>query len=529
MIGTRFTRRQRDARTSAVAAHALTPGVRPSSPPPSPRSTRSTAGLAGWRGAACALAAALSLLFPGAAGAQDTTAPTFTGARVEGNAMIVFVTEPLAAGGPAGSTFSVAATVGGTTTTIAGTGSATSVGNTSSQREVQLSSAVPPGATVTVSYARPTTNPLQDNAGNFLASFSGKPVRNVTRALNVEGAQITKDDFTKLRLYFDRDLGSAAVGNAAFAVKKTPSGGMEADAPLHGTLTPAVSGRTMILTLASAVAATDAVKVSYTKPTVGANNRVRSPTDVEAASFSNLGVSVIDSRRPTYTGSGGLDATINAPPLTLVSLVLGTTGSNAGTDLEKVSRAFSDPDGDAVTVTLDPPERDTPPYVDDTPSINGAIGRVFVTIGEKCLIQAVDPPLPAPSVAVVTVKATDPHGAFVEVKRRFSSSWRYGDCPEFKSAEVDGRTLTLTMARSNSAGRSWAHSASEFTVEVGGSQEVEVTAVSRGSDTTASDSTTTPLTLTLAEGVWSGDAATVSYEPSNQRETRTWCPSPTGR
>ena len=437
--------------------------------------------LAGWRATACALAAALSLLLPGAAGAQDTTEPTFTGALVEGNALVVFFNENLVASGPSGSTFSVAALVEGTTTTIVGTGSLVHPGSVLvPERSVQLSSAVPPGATVTVSYTKPTTNGLQDSAGNFLASFSGKPVRNVTRALNVEGAQITKDDFTKLRLYFDRDLGAAAVGNAGFAVRKQPSGGMEAAAPLHATTGPAISGRTVTLTLAGAVAATDTVKVSYTKPTTGSNNRLRTATDVEAASFSNLAVNVIDSRRPTYTGRGSLDDSINAPSATLVSLDTGTQGSNSGTDLEKVSRAFSDPDGDALTVTLDPPERNTPPFVDSTPLMNGTIGRVFVMIGQSCLIQAADPPRPAPSVSVVTVKATDPHGAFVEVKRRFISSWRYGDCPEFKSAEVDGRTLTLTMERTNSAGRSWAHSASEFTVEVGGSQEVAVTAVSRG-------------------------------------------------
>ena len=498
MNGARFVRRERDSRPSRFASR-----------------------LADWRAAACALAAALSLLLPGAAGAQDTdtTAPIFTGAQVEGNAMVVYVNEDLASGGPSGSAFSVAATVGGTTTTIAGTGSATAVGNTTSQRSVQLSSAVPSGATVTVSYTKPAANGLKDNANNFLASFSGKPVRNNTRVPKAEGAQITKDDFTKLRLYFDRDLGSAAVGNAAFAVKKTPSGGMEAGAPLHGTLTPAISGRTVTLTLASAVAATDTVNVSYTKPTVGSNNRIRSPTDVEAASF-NLTVSVIDSRRPTYTGTGNLDDSINAPPGTLVSLNMGLRGSTGGTIIERLSRAFTDPDGDALTVTMDPPEMNIPPYVDDTPSHNGSIGRFFATIGGMCLIASVDPPLMHQAVVVTTVKATDPHGAFVEVTRRWLSSWRYGDCPEFKSAQVAGRKVTLTMERTNSTARTSTASASQFTVMAGASgaakAAVEVTGVTVGSDTTADSRTTTPITLTLAEKVPVGHEATLTYDPNHR-------------
>ena len=70
-----------------------------------------------------------------------------------------------------------------------------------------------------------------------------------------------------MTLTFNEDLGAAAVlANTDFEVKYTPSGGTEADdVNLSGT--PAISGRTVSLTLEAAVADTDTVTVFYTKPT----------------------------------------------------------------------------------------------------------------------------------------------------------------------------------------------------------------------------------------------------------------------
>ena len=110
-------------------------------------------------------------------------------------------------------------------------------------------------------------------------------------------ARVPASDRTKLRLLFDRDLEAATLSNTNFAVKRTPQGGMEADAPL-GSTAPAISGRTVTLTLASAVLATDAVTVSYTKPTTGTGNRIRS-TGGEADSFSDQAAS--HNRAPVYT------------------------------------------------------------------------------------------------------------------------------------------------------------------------------------------------------------------------------------
>ena len=88
-----------------------------------------------------------------------------------------------------------------------------------------------------------------------------------------------------LTLTFNETLAAASLSNTAFAVKKTPSGGSETAVSL-GAAAPAISAKTVTLTLASAVAADDgAIKVSYTKPGSGgkladaAGNEVESFTD----------------------------------------------------------------------------------------------------------------------------------------------------------------------------------------------------------------------------------------------------------
>ena len=93
----------------------------------------------------------------------------------------------------------------------------------------------------------------------------------------------------KLTITFNEALAAAAnLANSAFGVKKTPSGGSEAGVSLHATTQPAISGSTVVLTLATAVVATDgSIKVSYTKPTTGTDNRIKDSADLETDSFSD--------------------------------------------------------------------------------------------------------------------------------------------------------------------------------------------------------------------------------------------------
>ncbi|MYD99234.1 MAG: cadherin-like beta sandwich domain-containing protein, partial [Gammaproteobacteria bacterium] len=93
-----------------------------------------------------------------------------------------------------------------------------------------------------------------------------------------------------LVIAFNEALAAAAnLANGAFTVKKTPSGGSETTVVLTGS--PTISGSALTLTLAPAVVSTDAsVKVSYTRPTTGTDNRLEDANGNEVADFTDLTV-----------------------------------------------------------------------------------------------------------------------------------------------------------------------------------------------------------------------------------------------
>ena len=104
-----------------------------------------------------------------------TPIATFLWAKVEGKTLTVTFDENLdTASAPAGSAFTVTiAAPDGTARTIAGTGTAALSGRTAT---VTLASAIAHASDekVTLSYTKPSTNPLRDAHGNNVANFSGK-------------------------------------------------------------------------------------------------------------------------------------------------------------------------------------------------------------------------------------------------------------------------------------------------------------------------------------------------------------------
>ena len=114
---------------------------------------------------------------------------------------------------------------------------------------------------------------------------------------------------TTLTLTFSEALGAAAsLSNDAFTVKKTPQGGTEREVSLSGS--PAISGSTVTLTLSSAALATDEwVKVSYAKPTTGANNKLVDVDGSEVADFTDEWVTnTLDTTQPRLV-SGEIEST----------------------------------------------------------------------------------------------------------------------------------------------------------------------------------------------------------------------------
>ena len=97
---------------------------------------------------------------------------------------------------------------------------------------------------------------------------------------------------TTLTLTFNEALGAASsLANSAFTVKRTPAGGTEGTVSLKAGTSPAISARTVTLTLAAAVTATDtAVKVSYAVPASGDNNKLVDAAGNPAAAFTDSAV-----------------------------------------------------------------------------------------------------------------------------------------------------------------------------------------------------------------------------------------------
>ena len=131
---------------------------------------------------------------------------------------------------------------------------------------------------------------------------------------------------TSLVLTFSEALAAApSLAGDAFTVMRTPAGGTEE--PVTVTGTPAISGNTVTLTLATAVAATDAVTVSYAN---GSGNRPREPAtssptgpgttsghgtdaeDIPGANATGYTLTDADLGKKTFTsGEGGVPAVAN--------------------------------------------------------------------------------------------------------------------------------------------------------------------------------------------------------------------------
>ena len=165
---------------------------------------------------------------------------------------------------------------------------------------------------------------------------------------------------SSLVVTFNEPLAAAAsLANSAFAVKKTPSGGSEGAVSLSGS--PSISGAAVTLTLATALVSTDAgVKVSYTKPTSGANNKLADAAGNEVASFA--------------------DRTVSSPELS-ISVSSSSIAEAAGTSIVTVGTGagptFSS--NQTITLTLSGTATVTDDYTISSTSLTLAAGAASIT------------------------------------------------------------------------------------------------------------------------------------------------------
>ena len=175
---------------------------------------------------------------------------------------------------------------------------------------------------------------------------------------------------TSLVITFTEELNTTAPANAAFTVKKTPSGGSETT--LAKTGTPSISGRTVTLTLASAssVTSTDKdVKVAYAKP---ATNPIKDLAGKEADAFGDQDVTNLLEPKPTAPAFADGNGDGYADPVSLSVAENAASGSAVGTV------AAVDADGDALTHSV---RGDDDAVFNDVFALDPATGEITVKTG----------------------------------------------------------------------------------------------------------------------------------------------------
>ena len=241
---------------------------------------------------------------------------------------------------------------------------------------VQLAEAVRADEAALVSYAKPGSEPLQSTGGIAVRSFERfrvETVRDVTAPVLVSLAAAEKASSPKAVLYFDEPLDETSVpASGDFAV--TVDGAAATASPI------AVNGNAVELTLSVAVAAGDAVAVSYTL----GENPIRDGSGNPAAAFEETA---------TAAGSG--------TPAFLAAHVVGS----------RVRLSFDrplDPDGVPDTGAfqlhhvLDSGETE-----DDRRTINRRIRSVLVQ-GKKVVVRLDDAWFPCSGATPFAVSYTKP-------------------------------------------------------------------------------------------------------------------------
>ena len=270
-------------------------------------------------------------------------------------------------------------------------------------------------------------------------------------------------DGDSLAITFNEPLGAAAnLANSAFGVTK---GSGNDTVALSSTDAPVISGSTVTLTLAAALtAADDNVKVTYTRPTTGTNNRLVGAFGNEVASF---------------TAQDVTNETSDAPVITSVAVTSTPTGGY-----------YRRGDTISVTVTFDNPV-----------TVNTAGGTPYVLVRVGVPSRQARYASGSGSAALVfsyTVAAGDedqngiawPARALIlnggTIKRMHSDPARQADAvlsvaaqpalaghkvdavaPVVRKAAIAGTTLTLTFSEPLAAAGSLANSAFAVTRNAG--------------------------------------------------------------
>ena len=407
----------------------------------------------------------------------DSTAPVFVSAAtsVDGVTLVLSYDEALdAAYPPAASGYVV--NVNGTPVAVTG------VAVSGSSVVLTLAAAVPHGAAVTFTYTDPSAGNdaavLQDAAGNDAASLPLTNASNLVPDTTPPAfvAAATSADGSQLVLTYDEALDAAnAPGAGSFLVNVNGSAVAVSSAQ--------ISGNSVVLTLASAVANGAAVTVAYSDPTAGNDGQaIQDAAGNDAASLAQTAVNnlVPDGISPTFvsaaTGPAG------------ATLVLTYDEALDAANLPPAGSFLVNVDGTAVAVTGVAVVGSTVVLSLATPVANGAV----VTVAYADASAAND------ANAIQDAAGND---AASLLATSVSNLVPDGTPPAFVSAVTgaDGASLVLTYDEALDAANSPA--AGSFVVTVAG-LAVAVSGVAVSGQT---------VVLTLAGAVPNGAAVTVAY------------------
>ena len=382
--------------------------------------------------------------------AADTTPPVLERINVTQIIALIYNEALDTASTPAAGDFTV--TVGGNETTVA----QVQVQGTLVGLVMPLTPA--PDAAVVITYT-PGTNPIQDLAGNDAPAISSLLVDRTAPVL----VSATVDG-TALTLTYDEPLDEASVPPPSRFTVLVDS----AEAMVDAT---AVSGRTVALTLASAVTSGQTVTVSYTAT---ADNSIRDINRNTAPSLSAQPVRVLT----------------DAPPMLLTITTLATLVVLV---YDETLDTTSVPAGGDFMVTVG----GTPVTVQSV-TVNGA---------------QVELALPsAPGTAALTVSYTPGTTPIRDLDGNeaaaFTGEMRDTTPPVLLAAVVSGTVLTLTYSEQLYPIDSLR--TSDFTVMAG---RAEVTV-------SAGEISGRQVILTLAAAAPGGQAVTVSYQPASVADTQ---------
>ena len=215
----------------------------------------------------------------------DTAKPSLASAEVDGTTLTLTFSEALNTTAPANTAFTVK---------LDGGAGANPTDVSIADRDVTLTlaAAVTPAQTATVTYAKPTSNPIKDLSGKEADAFTDEAVVNRladSTPPTLSDAVLDADGLTLTLTYNEALKTSSVPDKSVFTVERTPAGGSEETVNLAAANAVAVSGSVVTLKLATPIAHNDtAVKVSYAKPSSG--SVIEDANGNDAASFTDQAV-----------------------------------------------------------------------------------------------------------------------------------------------------------------------------------------------------------------------------------------------